>query len=202
MRLLLASASPRRAELLRAAGYTFDTLAVDLDESVKTGETPDVYVARLAREKSAAAMQRILARAQTCSGPDRAAATDVVVLGADTTVVVEGEILGKPRDDQDGASMLRKLSGRAHEVLTGISLRTTEGEWGRVEKTRVYMTDLTDADVAWYVASGEGRDKAGGYAVQGLASRFIPRLDGSYANVVGLPIAAVTAVLREAVSKR
>jgi septum formation protein len=98
--------------------------------------------------------------------------------------------------------MLRKLSGRAHEVLTGISLRTTEGEWGRVEKTRVYMTDLTDADVAWYVASGEGRDKAGGYAVQGLASRFIPRLDGSYANVVGLPIAAVTAVLREAVSKR
>jgi len=202
MRLVLASASPRRAELLRAAGYTFDTLAVDLDESVKPGETPDVYVARLAREKSAAAMQRILARAQTCSGPDRAAATDVVVLGADTTVVVEGEILGKPRDDQDGASMLRKLSGRAHEVLTGISLRTTEGEWGRVEKTRVYMTDLTDADVAWYVASGEGRDKAGGYAVQGLASRFIPRLDGSYANVVGLPIAAVTAVLREAVSKR
>jgi septum formation protein len=202
MRLVLASASPRRAELLRAAGYTFDTLGVDLDESVKPGETPDVYVARLAHEKSAAAMQRVLARAQTCSGPERAAATDVVVLGADTTVVVDGEILGKPRDDGDAASMLRKLSGRAHEVLTGISLRTAAGEWGRVEKTRVYMTELTADDIAWYVESGEGRDKAGGYAVQGLASRFIPRLDGSYSNVVGLPVALVTAVLREAVSKR
>ena len=202
MRLVLASASPRRAELLRAAGYTFDTLAVDLDESVKPGETPDVYVARLAREKSAAAMQRIFARAQTCSGPERAAATDVVVLGADTTVVVDGEILGKPADDRDGAEMLRKLSGRAHDVLTGISLRTSAAEWGRVAKTRVYMTELSAGDIAWYVASGEGRDKAGGYAVQGLASRFIPRLDGSYSNVVGLPVALVTAVLQEAVSKR
>jgi septum formation protein len=202
MRLLLASASPRRAELLRAAGYTFDTLAVDLDESVKPGETPDAYVARLAREKSAAAMQAVLARAQTCNGPQRAAATDVVVLGADTTVVVDGEILGKPSDEGDGAVMLRKLSGRAHEVLTGISLRTAGGEWGRVEKTRVYMTELTADDISWYVASGEGRDKAGGYAIQGLASRFIPRIDGSYSNVVGLPVALVTAVLREAVSKR
>ena len=202
MRLVLASASPRRAELLRAAGYTFDTLAVDLDERVKPGETPDVYVARLAREKSAAAMQRILARAQSCGAPERGAPHDVVVLGADTTVVVDGEILGKPTDDGDAASMLKKLSGRAHEVLTGISLRTAAGEWGRVEQTRVYMTELTADDIAWYVASGEGRDKAGGYAVQGLASRFIPRLEGSYSNVVGLPVALVTAVLRESVSKR
>ena len=202
MRLVLASASPRRAELLRAAGYAFDTLPVDLDERVKAGETPEAYVARLAHEKSAAAMQRVLARAQTCSGPERAAAADVAVLGADTTVVVDGEILGKPRDDEDAADMLRKLSHRAHEVLTGISLRTAFGEWGRVEKTRVYMSELSADDIAWYVASGEGRDKAGGYAVQGLASRFIPRLDGSYSNVVGLPVALVTAVLREAVSKR
>jgi len=188
--------------LLRAAGYTFDTLAVDLDESAKPGEMPAAYVARLAGEKAAAAMQRFVARAQTCGGPDRAALHDVVVLGADTTVVVDGEILGKPRDDDDGAAMLRKLSGRAHEVLTGVSLRTSSGEWGRVETTRVYMAELSASDVSWYVASGEGRDKAGGYAVQGLASRFIPRIDGSYSNVVGLPVATVAAVLREAVSKR
>ncbi|HXD75431.1 MAG TPA: Maf family protein [Vicinamibacterales bacterium] len=201
MRLVLASASPRRADLLRAAGYDFDVLSVDLDERVHAGETPAAYVARLAREKSAAAMQRFAARAQTCGGPERAAVHDVIVLGADTTVVVDGEILGKPADDGDGARMLRKLSGRAHEVLTGISLRTSTAEWGRIETTRVYMTALTDDDVRWYVGSGEGRDKAGGYAVQGLASRFIPRIDGSYANVVGLPVEAVAAVLREVVSK-
>jgi len=202
MHLVLASASPRRAELLRAAGYTFETLPVDLDESVKPGETPAAYVARLAREKSAAAMQRFVARAQSCSGPERAAAHDVVILGADTTVVVDGEILGKPADDADATAMLRKLSGRAHDVLTGISVRTSAAEWGRVETTRVYMTELSAEDIAWYVGSGEGRDKAGSYAVQGLASRFIRRIDGSYANVVGLPVAAVAAVLREAVSKR
>jgi septum formation protein len=188
--------------LLRAAGYTFDTLAVDLDESVKAGEAPAAYVARLARDKSAAALQRFVARAQSCGGPERAALHDVVVLGADTAVIVDGEILGKPRDDRDAAGMLKKLSGRAHEVLTGVSLRTATGEWGRVETTSVYMTELGAEDIAWYVESGEGRDKAGGYAVQGLASRFIPRIDGSYANVVGLPVAAVVALLREAVSKR
>jgi septum formation protein len=202
MRLVLASASPRRADLLRAAGYVFETLAVDLDESTRPGEGPAAYVARLAREKSAAAMQRFIARAQTCSGPERAAAHDVVILGADTTVVVDGEILGKPAGDADGAAMLWKLSGRRHEVLTGVSLRTSTGEWGRVETTSVYMRELGASEVAWYVESGEGRDKAGGYAVQGLASRFVPRIDGSYANVVGLPIAAVADLLREATSKR
>ena len=183
---MLASASPRRADLLRAAGYTFETLAVDLDERVRDGEAPASYVARLAREKSAAALQLL-------------APQETIVLGADTAVVVDGEILGKPRDDRDAADMLKKLSGRAHEVLTGISLRTSTGEWGRVETTSVYMTELSEQDIAWYVASGEGRDKAGGYAVQGLASRFIPRIDGSYANVVGLPVAAVAALLREVI---
>jgi septum formation protein len=202
MRLVLASASPRRADLLRAAGYTFETLVVDLDERVNAGEAPAAYVARLAREKSAAAMQRFVARAQTCGGPERAALHDVVILGADTTVVVDGEILGKPADDHESALMLKKISGRRHDVLTGISLRTSTGEWGRVETTGVYMRDLSPADINWYVDSGEGRDKAGGYAVQGLASRFIPRIDGSYANVVGLPVAAVADLLREAVSKR
>jgi septum formation protein len=200
MRLVLASASPRRAELLRAAGYMFETLAVDLDERVNVGETPAAYVSRLAREKSSAAMQRFAARAQqACRGPERDALHDVVILGADTAVIVDGEILGKPRDDEDGAGMLRKLSGRVHEVLTGISLRTSTGEWGRVETTRVYMIELSADDIAWYVASGEGRDKAGGYAVQGLASRFIPSIEGSYSNVVGLPVAAVAVLLREAI---
>ena len=202
MKLVLASASPRRADLLRAAGYAFETLAVDLDERVNPGEAPSNYVARLAREKSAAAMQRFVARAQTaCHGPERDAVHDVIVLGADTSVIVDGEILGKPRDDADGVAMLRKLSGRRHDVLTGISLRTSAGEWGRVETTGVYMTELTAEDVAWYVASGEGRDKAGGYAVQGLASRFIPRIDGSYSNVVGLPVAAVSMLLHEVAVK-
>jgi septum formation protein len=202
MRLVLASASPRRADLLRAAGYSFDTLVVDLDESPRAGEAPQAYVARLAREKSAAAMQRFIARAQqACSGPERDAVHEVVILGADTTVVVDGEILGKPRDDTDGAAMLQKLSGRRHEVLTGVSLRTSAGEWGRVEATGVYMKELSLQDIAWYVGSGEGRDKAGGYAVQGLASRFIPRIDGSYSNVVGLPVEAVAALLREAAPK-
>ena len=193
MRLVLASASPRRAELLRAAGYTFDTLAVDLDERVQPGESPDTYVARLACEKSAAAMQLV----------GRLAPDDpLVVLGADTTVVVDGEILGKPVDDRDGEHMLRKLSGRRHEVLTGVSLRTSSAERGRVVTTSVYLTALSAEDIVWYVASGEGRDKAGGYAVQGLASRFIPRVDGSYSSVVGLPVEAVSMLLREVASAR
>ena len=200
MRLVLASASPRRSELLRAAGYTFDTLVVDVDERVHAGESPEAYVGRLAREKSAAAMQRFVERALTCGGPDRAALHDVVVLGADTTVVVDGEILGKPLDDRDSEQMLRKLSGRRHEVLTGVSLRTSSAELGRVVTTSVYMKPLAAEDIKWYVASGEGRDKAGGYAVQGLASRFIPRIDGSYANVVGLPVDAVAELLRELAS--
>ena len=198
MRLVLASASPRRADLLRAAGYAFETLVVDLDERAKTGEMPSAYVARLAREKSAAALQRFVARAQqACRGAERDALHDVVILGADTTVVVDGEILGKPADDHENVAMLQKLSGRRHEVLTGISLRTAASEWGRVETTGVYMRELTAQDISWYISSGEGRDKAGGYAVQGLASRFIPRIDGSYSNVVGLPVASVSQLLRE-----
>jgi septum formation protein len=118
-----------------------------------------------------------------------------IVLGADTTVVVDDAILGKPADDDDAAAMLRRLSGRPHQVLTGISLRCGAEEIGRVESTTVQFVRLSEADVAWYVASGEGRDKAGAYAIQGLASRFIPRIEGSYSNVVGLPMAAVVELL-------
>jgi septum formation protein len=122
---------------------------------------------------------------------------DIVVLGADTAVVLDGEILGKPRDDGDARAMLRRLSGQRHEVLTGVSLRTAGDEMGLVEATSVWFARLTPDAIAWYVSTGEGRDKAGAYAIQGLASRFIPRIDGSYSNVVGLPVAAVASLLQE-----
>jgi septum formation protein len=179
VRLILASASPRRAELLRAAGYEFEIVVADVDERVRDGEPPAEYVRRLAAEKSSAVM-----------------AADAIILGADTTVVVDDEILGKPRDDDEAAAMLRRLAGRHHEVLTGVSIRQGAHEVGRVESTAVWFSVLTKEDIAWYVASGEGRDKAGAYAIQGLASRFIPRIEGSYANVVGLPVAVVAELLR------
>jgi septum formation protein len=192
MRLVLASASPRRADLLRAAGFTFDTVPAEVDERVRDGEHPGDYVRRLALEKSAAVLETL-----TASGPapGTSRTDDLVVLGADTAVVVDGEILGKPRDDREAGAMLRRLSGRRHEVLTGISLRSRSAERGLVETTGVYMMDLRDQDIAWYLGSGEGRDKAGAYGIQGLASRFIPRIDGSYANVVGLPVAKVPSLL-------
>jgi septum formation protein len=199
--LILASASPRRAELLRAAGFTFDVVTADVDERARQGEAADRYVRRLAADKSAAAIVADLktrpASASASAGGVEAfsPAGDVVVLGADTAVVVDGDILGKPRDDEDAAEMLRRLSGRRHEVMTGVSLRCGAYEVGRVETTVVTFSPLTDADIAWYVASGEGRDKAGAYAIQGVASRFIPRIDGSYSNVVGLPVASVAEIL-------
>ena len=191
MRLVLASASPRRADLLRAAGFTFDTVPAEVDERVRDGELPGQYVRRLAAEKSAAVLEALTA---TGSTPISWTA-DLVVLGANTTVVVDGEILGKPRDDREAGAMLRRLSGRRHEVLTGVSLRSRSAERGLVETTGVYMLELRDQDIAWYLGSGEGRDKAGAYGIQGLASRFIPRIDGSYANVVGLPVANIPALL-------
>jgi septum formation protein len=196
VRLVLASASPRRAELLAAAGFSFDVLPVEVDERVRAGELPDVYVRRLAQEKSLVA-----------SG---ATSEDVCILGADTGVVIDGEILGKPRDggtrhagqDKEAAgvdarSMLRRLSGRHHDVLTGVSLRRGSVELGRVERTTVFFASLGDEEIEWYVQSGEGRDKAGGYAIQGLASRFVQRIEGSYSNVVGLPISVVHELLQQ-----
>jgi septum formation protein len=217
MRLILASASPRRAELLRAAGFTFEIAVTNVDEQVRPGETASAYVRRLAAEKSAAAQfGTAKAAPHGSAAPDVPAAllgtatevgqgfspADVVILGADTVVVIDGQILGKPRDDDEAASMLRRLSGTRHEVLTGISLRHGADELGRVEATTVHFTPLSDAEVEWYVASGEGRDKAGAYAIQGLASRFIPRIEGSYSNVVGLPVAAVHEVLASHLASR
>jgi septum formation protein len=188
MRLVLASASPRRAELLAAAGFLFETLPVEVDETPADAESPAGYVRRLAAEKSAAALKK-------CAGGD-GAREHPVVLGADTTVVLDGEILAKPRDDADAARMIGKLSGRSHDVLTGVSLRTAEAELGAVVVTTVWFDTLMEEEIAWYVGTGEGRDKAGAYAIQGLGSRFIPRIEGSYTNVVGLPVAAVSGLLQ------
>jgi len=216
VRLILASASPRRAELLRAAGYEFDVVAGDVDESIRDGEAPALYVRRLAADKSAAAIRLIVSARRSSDGPAKAghygdddgppngghyeklgSDDDMIVLGADTTVVVDGEILAKPRDDGDAAAMMRRIAGRVHEVLTGVSLRRGGFEVGRVETTRVHVAPLTDDEIAWYVATGEGQDKAGAYAIQGVASRFIPRIEGSYSNVVGLPVACVRELLTE-----
>jgi nucleoside triphosphate pyrophosphatase len=202
VRLVLASASPRRAALLRAAGFTFETFPVDVDETVRPGEAAYAYVRRLAMEKSARALA-IVDHLPRTAGPyvrddvEREPRGDVVIIGADTAVVVHGEILGKPRDTADAERMLRRLSGRRHEVMTGVSVRSANVERGGVETTAVECLALADADVSWYVASGEGNDKAGAYAIQGLASRFMARIEGSYSNVVGLPVHTVHKLLRD-----
>jgi nucleoside triphosphate pyrophosphatase len=208
MRLILASASPRRAELLRAAGFDFDIVVADVDEAVRAGESPALYVRRLAAEKSAAAQSSHVAsafRRTSAAAKEGPAETGrhvppdgPIILAADTSVVVDGKILGKPRDDHDAAAMLERLSGRRHDVLTGVSIRRNAFEVGCVETTTVSFAALTADEVAWYVGSGEGRDKAGAYAIQGLASRFVTRIEGSYSNVVGLPVAAVVELLTEA----
>jgi septum formation protein len=179
--LVLASASPRRADLLKAAGIAFEVLRLDVDESRVGDETPDEHVRRLAEEK---------ARAGLALHPAR------VVLGADTVVVVDRQILGKPKDAADAAAMLRALAGRPHDVLTGVALVSAAGAAVEVARTRVWVCALTEEEIDWYVRSGEPMDKAGAYAIQGLASRFIDRIDGSYSNVVGLPVALVHRLLR------
>lgn len=180
--MILASRSPRRAELLTAAGIAFDVLAADVDETPLPREAPDVYVERLA-----------IAKAQAV----RALRPGATVLGADTTVTIDGEILGKPVDDADAARMLRLLSGRAHLVHTGVALVSSGGIKSAVDTTRVWFEAMTDEDISWYVATGEPADRAGAYAIQGFASRFIPRIEGSYSNVVGLPVAMVSSILKQ-----
>lgn len=175
--LILASASPRRADLLAAAGFEFLVRPVDIDERPAAGESPRHYVVRLAREKALACVPM--------------AAPDDTILAADTCVVIDDQILGKPRDDDDARRMLVQLSGRQHEVLTGVAVRRGAHESHSVAATTVQFATLLSEDVTWYVGSGEPRDKAGAYAVQGLASRFVEEIRGSYSNVVGLPVALV-----------
>lgn len=182
-KLILASASPRRSELLRAAGIDFAVRVADIDESILPGESPCDYVLRLSLEKAQAVVS-----------------TNEAALGADTTVVVEGEIVGKPVDEADARRMLRLLSGRWHEVLTGVSLvnpSSGQNHSSDVAITRVKFASLSDAEIEWYVATGEPMDKAGAYGIQGYASRFVESIEGSYSNVVGLPVQMVYRMISE-----
>ena len=181
MSLVLASRSPRRAELLTQAGYEFVVMPADVDESARVGESPMNLVKRLARKKVA-----VVAELRP----------EAVVLGADTVVVDREVMLGKPIDESDAAAMLRRLSGRTHEVLTGVALAAAGQYWDDVMSTQVMFRELDDDDISWYLESGEMFGKAGGYAIQGLASRFVTRIEGSYTNVVGLPISVVDNLLQ------
>jgi septum formation protein len=184
MRLLLASASPRRAELLTSAGFSFEVAPASVDETPLADELPADYVLRVAREKALVA----------------AAAYDVKwpVLGADTAVVAGGQLLGKPLDDDDARRMLTLLSGQVHEVLTGVVLVSGTREFAEVAVTRVRFVPMSTAERDWYVATGEPAGKAGAYAIQGRASRFVDWIEGSWSNVVGLPVATVYRLLRQA----
>jgi nucleoside triphosphate pyrophosphatase len=191
MRLVLASASPRRAEILRNAGIAFEAQAALIDESPREGELPGDYVQRLASEKARAVANEVAER-QGIDG-------ETIFIGADTTVVIDGEMLGKPESEEDARRMLRRLSGRMHEVYTGIALVRRPEPWERVaeEVTRITFAKLSDGDIESYVASGEPFGKAGAYAVQGIAGRHVTRIEGCYFNVVGLPLARLHSLLRE-----
>ncbi|MFQ3590491.1 MAG: Maf family protein [Chloracidobacterium sp.] len=183
MKLILASASPRRIELLTLAGYAFDVQATDTDETQLPQEAPEAYVRRVALAKAQSVV--------TCE--------PALILGADTTVVLDGECLGKPGDAEAATHMLHRLSGRSHEVLTGVAIRRSTDAVCRVthERTLVTFDDLPAAWIADYVASGEPFGKAGAYAIQGRAGTRITRIEGNYHNVVGLPMASVIRLLDE-----
>ena len=186
--LILASGSPRRRELLTQAGIDFTVEAADLNEDRLPDEAAAAYVQRLAVEKAQTIWHR---RAN-------AAETPLAVLGADTAVVCDSNILGKPENAADARRMLQILSGRTHVVMTGLAVVTAEGVRSDIEITQVQFNVVTEEEIAAYVATGEPLDKAGAYAIQGYAARWIPRIEGCYFNVVGLPIARTIALLADA----
>ena len=215
-RLVLASASPRRRELLAQAGYTFTVEAADIDESQRPGESPSAYVRRLAEEKAQAVYDRNIldAPAATIGVPqDRSSFSGVapsllaridenlLVLGADTTVVLDGATLGKPANAADAKQMLESLCGRTHQVLTGIAAATRVGVSSAVESTNVTFAEISESELDAYCATPEPLDKAGAYGIQGYAARWIPRIDGDYFNVMGLPIARTAALLSQAAAR-
>lgn len=178
--LVLASSSPRRRELLALAGFAFTVDAAHIDETQRPGEAPEAYVQRLALEKA----QAIHARHP-----------DAIVLGADTTVVLEGAVLNKPRDADDARRMLRALAGKMHHVHTGIAVVSSHSRRAHIETTRVFFSEIAEPDLARYIACGDPLDKAGAYGIQGFAARWIPRIEGDFFNVVGLPVAATVRLL-------
>ena len=182
MQLVLASASPRRAELLKTAGFAFEVRPADVDETPRPAEPAATYVLRVARDKALAAAERVNGN-------------DAWILAADTVVVVSGRILGKPTGPAEARRMLSMLSGVVHEVLTAVVVRHAGSETSEVVSTRVRFTPLSPAEIDWYVESGEPDGKAGAYAIQGLGSRFVDWIEGSWSNVVGLPVATVYRML-------
>ena len=181
-RLILASASPRRRELLAQAGFSFEVSPAHINEDLRSGEDPIGYVVRLAREKS----ETVYAQMKDA---------EAIVIGADTTVTLDGHILAKPDDAAEAARMLRMLSGRTHRVITGVAIASAAGVEVAAEVTGVQFLTLNDEEIAAYVATGEPMDKAGAYGIQGYAAKWIPRIEGCYFNVVGLPLALVSTML-------
>jgi septum formation protein len=192
--LILASASPRRRELLAQVGYKFEVRPAHIPEDPLEGEDPIVYVTRLAREKAEAVFHEL--RSAENNFRDQAdGQSSIAVLGADTTVTLDSTILGKPQDAADAARILRLLSGRTHRVITGVALVTAQGTEVAAEVTAVRFLTLSDEEIAAYIATGEPMDKAGAYGIQGHAARWIPRIEGCYFNVMGLPLALVCSLL-------
>ena len=181
-RLILASASPRRRELLVQAGFTFEVFPAHVNEDTRPMEDPIAYVVRLARDKAEAVYAKV-------RDPE------AIILGADATVTLDGHILAKPEDASDAARMLRMLSGRTHRVITGLAITSASGTEVAAEVTGVQFLTLTDEEISAYVATGEPMDKAGAYGIQGYAGKWIPRVEGCYFNVVGLPLALVSTML-------
>jgi len=182
-RLVLASASPRRRELLTQAGFTFEVRAAHVNEDPRPDEDPIAYVVRLAREKAEAVYAEL-------HDPE------ILVLGADTTVTLDRHILAKPEDPADACRILRMLSGRTHRVITGVAIAFASGTEVAAEVTGVQFLTVTEDEIAAYVATGEPMDKAGAYGIQGSAAKWIPRIEGCYSNVVGLPLALVSTMLK------
>jgi septum formation protein len=204
--LVLASASPRRRELLAQAGFSFQVHPADIPEDPLPNENPIPYVTRLAHQKAKAVFAELTAKIPGTPGPSHLGTwestnpnlpsiTPLTVLGADTTVTLDNQILGKPENPADAARMLRFLSGRTHRVITGIALVTANSTQVAAEITAVRFIALTEDEIAAYISTGEPMDKAGAYAIQGRAARWIPRIEGDYFNVVGLPIALVSSLL-------
>ena len=197
-RLYLASKSPRRAEILKNLGLAFTVIAPDIDESVKQHEAPCEYVLRLSVEKALAAMHLLeveLSDQQLTASEPSEKLHQCVVLAADTSVCVDDEILGKPRDANHASAMLLSLAGHSHMVHTGVAVAADGQIYQAISSTRVWMKSLTDQEIVTYVASGEPMDKAGSYGIQGLGGAFISRIEGSYTGVMGLPVFETTNLL-------
>ncbi len=191
--LILASASPRRRHLLEQVGYRFEVRPAHIPEDPLPGEDPIAYVTRLARQKAEVVFRELTSSTAQAKVPLHGQSP--IVLGADTTVTLDDAILAKPEDAADAARMLRQLSGRTHRVITGVALVSAERAEVAAEVTAVQFLPLSEADISAYVATGEPMDKAGAYAIQGRAARWIPRIEGCYFNVMGLPLALVCSLL-------